>query len=697
MTSRIFWNIHAQGVSDTNYLLETARDLQPAWALVMNGLGLAQQIKEAAPGCNVIHRVHPDEENELKVAEAKTWVAQKQAEIGSADVWCYTFNEVGFSDDYLKLTTQIIREATKVGLKVVVGNMSVGTPQPEDWHKPAARELLEALNAHRETAVLGIHEYGCAVATSGFYGGYPDNAGVQPGTPGGTNLIPQAAWPTAPYPCYHLGRFKFLLDACTAMEIPAPRIVLTEHGFDDVSDIKPWTETLVKTAPYETIRAWKSCKDQWAVWYPQWSHEQAYFEQLVYADETLYQGTPVEAQLIFCWGITADRKWESFDVSGAYELYRLLEEHISSNPPDTGDGGGEELPPVTIDMWKMMHGSGGSQVRAVSGTNGSIEHFQEIKDPNDSRAWILAKNIHSEQMALRTVNGVEWICRSGDDSMGNGFQYRQHNPDGSDWPMWIPRYVKLNVDYERRVRIKVHRMADCHLLNDYQETSYIRVVAFHKTFTVPHSNIVLQNVVEATYNLAGNRAVEGYMWAEGIGLILWQNYDTGVMSFLSNLNASPPPEPAAFVCGGRPEIPANTGTPPMPTYPPKPNNASDPVTVVIEGVDAWIVRERPDRDSKQVGTFRVGDQVVFYRNPEESADGYLWHYGECAATGVKGYCAYVLPAPVEPPEPEPEPEPIKITMLAEFTLPGGTDVEVFMAAMESITGMKFTAPAERVG
>jgi len=206
--SRIGFNIHAQRVPDQAYLLQTVRTLQPKWLLVMDGIGLCQQIKAQVPACNVISRIYPDEN--WSAVNAKDWVAHKKNEIGGADVWCYTFNEVGSSPEYLQLNADIITEAAKVGLKVVVGNMSVGTPaNPADWETTAGRNLMIALHTHRSIAVMGLHEYACAVVTSGFVGGYPDNAGVQPEQPGGQNLIPQANWPADPEPCYHLGGSSF--------------------------------------------------------------------------------------------------------------------------------------------------------------------------------------------------------------------------------------------------------------------------------------------------------------------------------------------------------------------------------------------------------------------------------------------------------------------------------------------------------
>ena len=59
------------------------------------------------------------------------------------------------------------------------------------------------------------------------------------------------------------------------------------------------------------------------------------FEQLTYADRAIYQGSPVEAQLVFCWGHSSDI-WDQFDVAEAREFHKLLVNYAGesqSHPP----------------------------------------------------------------------------------------------------------------------------------------------------------------------------------------------------------------------------------------------------------------------------------------------------------------------------------------------------------------------------
>jgi hypothetical protein len=126
---------------------------------------------------------------------------------------------------------------------------------------------------------------------------------------------------------YHCGRFQFLIDYCRDEGMRPPRIVVTEAGFDDLTDVADWRNTLHVTPPYAGIRGWKTLPDQWRAWWPGWSAERAYGQQLDYLWRALYEYSPVEALLLFTWS-SAD-KWQQFDVSEANELQTFLEARMS--------------------------------------------------------------------------------------------------------------------------------------------------------------------------------------------------------------------------------------------------------------------------------------------------------------------------------------------------------------------------------
>lgn len=309
---KISLNIHGSSIANKPRLLARVLTTRPRWLLVMDNLNLAEELAAALPETNVIFRRWPDD-NLVREKTPQTWVNETAALLAGKRLWAYAGNEQGFGDDVLRWNTEVITLAAARGLKVVVGNFATGTPEPGDWRRPAALDLLRALDANRAAAVLGLHEYAGGVITSGL--GNPPPVKVWP------DSIPGAAW--------HCGRYRFVVDTCAEQNIKAPRVVITEHGFDDLSDIKSWLDTLVKTPGYANIRGWRSLVEQWRAWWPSWSPERAYAEQLIYADRVIYNNPIIEGQLIFSYGASSEM-WRQFDIEGAAELLLELERYAQN-------------------------------------------------------------------------------------------------------------------------------------------------------------------------------------------------------------------------------------------------------------------------------------------------------------------------------------------------------------------------------
>lgn len=334
--SRISYNIDAKAIDDVAHLKKHLQALNPRAVLIMDGVGLAAEIKSMLPDCTVIHRDYVgvpggrgDDGLHTKVGTEEFLIAQRKilADNRADNLWVYVNNEPGFNEECINWFIDLIKRnaLSSQPLKLVIGNWSVGVPEAAAWQK--ADELLQLLDKYRELLILGMHEYFAGVAPSGFYGGNPDNAGVQPGQSGGQNLIPAENWPIATegITLFHCGRFRFVEKRCREIGIRPPRIILTEHGADDV--MKSWLSGLVKTSGYGDIRGWKSLKEQWRVWYPRWSHDQTYYEMLAYLDERVYQGSSVEAQCVFTWSNNA--QWAGFDVQRAVDFQRLMEAGVA--------------------------------------------------------------------------------------------------------------------------------------------------------------------------------------------------------------------------------------------------------------------------------------------------------------------------------------------------------------------------------
>lgn len=452
--SRLGYNINAQGIDDVGVLKKHLQALNPRAVVVMDGVGLAAEIKSMLPDCTVIHRDYVgvpggrgDDGLHTKVGTEEFLIAQRKilADNRADNLWVYVNNEPGFNEECINWFIDLIKRnaLSSQPLKLVIGNWSVGVPEAEAWQK--ADELLQLLDKYRELLILGMHEYFAGVAPSGFYGGNPDNAGVQPGQPGGKNLIPAENWPIATegITLFHCGRFRFVEKRCREIGIRPPRIILTEHGADDV--MKSWLSGLVKTPGYSVIRGWKSLKEQWREWYPQWSHDQAYYEMLKYLDERVYQDSSVEAQLIFTWSNNAE--WAGFDVQRAVDFQRLMEAGVAKTKTQE-----MERQPVS------------KPENAGLGTRVEVRFFAPLHNLRDGPG-VNYRDIGDVKSG--DIFTVFWNTKRSD-SNGTGWVWVEGTRDGSGWMSTLsvtfenkPTFEALNppapVDLPRPVEAKPER------------------------------------------------------------------------------------------------------------------------------------------------------------------------------------------------------------------------------------------------
>lgn len=340
-------NCLGQVKSEREYLDYHAK-AEPPFTLLLEAAGLARQVKTASPSTNVILRSgFPD----------GTWVNQSpgkllnywRSQIGIDDFYCYCDNEQGLALDWhIELIKNNASSAHP--LKLVILNTSVGTPQPDEWKQPKALELLRLCDHYRAWCVVGLHEYWNITPTSGMIGGYPDRAGAQPDMTkqageGGRNLVPVTHWPGKPevdtLTKWHVGRFNFMVEACKANGIKPPRVLITECGQDDVSDIKTW---VVKQFG-EGVRGFKTAIPAWRRIYPQWTEDEAYANMFGYAAYNIYAGTCVEGALPYCYGSNGDTLWDQFDIQGRSGLLSLLANiEVGKKNADKP----VEIPPVVI-------------------------------------------------------------------------------------------------------------------------------------------------------------------------------------------------------------------------------------------------------------------------------------------------------------------------------------------------------------
>lgn len=332
--SRISYNVHADAPNfNREYLYQQLDGYNPTWLLIMNATRLAIETARRYPNTQVIARSYsPDDDDPLgKWGTWQNFLAHVKNDLNAAlngeplppNLWIYTNNESGDSNELHSYLTGLISQPE---LKFVVGNYSVGTPQNVSrWHE--LRDFLRLVSDNRHRVVLGIHEYFGVLPTSGFIGGAPNH-------PAHPDYTVRANWPAdaSNLTKWHCGRLDFILAACSQYGIKSPRIVLTEHGADNLTDIAEWAQSLPKTPPYEVNRGWRSLWNAWRTLYgADLDVDRFYTDCLIYLDTAVYAryNGIVEGQLVY--SLFASKQWEQFDI--AYTgIPQMLRDYAGTTP-----------------------------------------------------------------------------------------------------------------------------------------------------------------------------------------------------------------------------------------------------------------------------------------------------------------------------------------------------------------------------
>jgi hypothetical protein len=284
----------------------------------------SDKVTTRAPHDGALHTVYPDSasffDERVRVLDSLGW---------NGDIRIHAHNEPEWSPAVLDWSTKLVMLAGKQKVHVGVGAWSVGNPKIADI--PMAKDLLAALNENRKYAVLFLHEYSMAHWTSGF----TEDGITQPGERlYFTKFIPRNMWPKdrAGFIFFHCGRFWHWVNYCLSIGIQPPRIIINEASYDDVEEgLKQWANGLPRDPKYHNIRGYKSLELAWRAWYPDWSLEDAYFEQQSALDEFVYRNSPVEARLMF--GLGDSGGWDAFNLWNAKRYQQRLEQATQEQAP----------------------------------------------------------------------------------------------------------------------------------------------------------------------------------------------------------------------------------------------------------------------------------------------------------------------------------------------------------------------------
>lgn len=242
-------NIDCANLSDSEY--QTLKNYlvraKPRMVVCMDNYPRAVEIARILPDSVIVYRHYlPDE---IWQTSLPSDYINAHAAYGTppANVWYYALNEPPMNAKVISWLDAVARMARARGWRVCLGNWSIGVPEPQQWS--IARGLLELAAANPSRLTIGLHEYWPTYAPYEFQQ-----------TPAAPHEWPTVAGIARPW---ILGRFRFLLDYCKSVGIPAPRIAITEWGTDRIDAVGAWQ---TQTPGYYQRTGYKVAKCAWSVW-----------------------------------------------------------------------------------------------------------------------------------------------------------------------------------------------------------------------------------------------------------------------------------------------------------------------------------------------------------------------------------------------------------------------------------------------
>lgn len=308
MTTKLSLNVHAQG-ADHGKVEEFIRKTDPSWILIMDDQGWASRLQKSFPNTNVLMRRY----------EPFSWLNQPPSNFIDAyanvdrNLWIQVCNEPGFDKTLLKWTGDLIEANMRMRdpLRLVVLNLSVGVPiQFDEWNMPEAQRVLQLASKYRDHVVIGLHEYGHTLVTSGLQDQH-------------IHTDPKE-WPKAidlRKNDFHVGRVRQMIQRCQGF--PPPRVVMTEFGIDALGDMEQ------AGFPKDT-RGWKPNRERWLRWFGNVSDAEIVYTQMWYAANVI--APYVEGWMWYCYG-HIDKEWESYDLTPLHtELTELVSKGHKPRP-----------------------------------------------------------------------------------------------------------------------------------------------------------------------------------------------------------------------------------------------------------------------------------------------------------------------------------------------------------------------------
>lgn len=330
-------NVLAQPGIDRAALLKYVDRAKPGMMVVMDDTALAQDIRARNPRGLTVHRSYaPHDDRWHEVVTPKEFLDAHKPTAANGVV-CAVYNEPSGAGLFAASTwiEQLILSCPP-DMTLATPNMAVGNPSEDEILAGKYDRILRAICGSRH--YLALHEY--------------------------FNTDPLAETP------YYCGRFTFWLRRARQLGLPAPKIIITEHGRDvGGGDKDGWRDT-------------------------GWS-EDAYFARLVQSRE-LYKPHAIPVA-VYCYGAGFSQRWQSFNVEGATTLLDKMASYEETVMPDT------PTPPEGIravvnvrDGIRLRQAPGGVTIRSLP-KGEVVTVWEQPATPYGKYVYIPVKTAAGEQ------------------------------------------------------------------------------------------------------------------------------------------------------------------------------------------------------------------------------------------------------------------------------------------------------------
>lgn len=331
---RVSFNINGSNWPERHYSATYLEKLDPTTVLVMDSYKDAIDLEARLPHTKICHRSYSDVEHVTWNYESPESYCAREMAWGHPGIWRNVLNEPGVEDSgMIWWLVEVAREFSRHGFKAVLGNLSVGGYEKRHIESGYFDPLLRVIENSEH--YLGIHEYTSILLPFGaslwsvdqLY----DKTQVQPKDwPKRSDLQVTRQADTSSLPNrWHFLRSCWFTIRAQELGLQTPQFWVTEWGLDALPDLGAqgvldhFAQQYGIPPPHASIRGVNTLRRVYADYFPQWTFEQAVFEQYKWL-ESIYPDNYVGFNIFTLNGNDDWKRDAGTDYSELIEFHMLL-------------------------------------------------------------------------------------------------------------------------------------------------------------------------------------------------------------------------------------------------------------------------------------------------------------------------------------------------------------------------------------